>query len=184
MTHLPDEDMIFLNALADDELYRKLKAAADSGDTSLFLPAGAVGGLDALSAAKMSGLKRVRYTGRKPLAAWVGTPAETICDLLSLKKPHSLFVGTAREVALLYPKNSNVAAAVALAGIGMDTTEVELVADPDIDENFHEIEVFANSGSFKISLTSKSLPANARTSALAAYSMAKSVISLNNAIVI
>jgi len=173
-----------VGALANDELYQKLKSAADSGNTFLFLPSGAIGGLDALSAAKISGLQHVKYIGRKPLAAWVGSPAEDQGILKGLKQAQCIFTGSAREAALLYPKNSNVAAAVALSGIGMDATEVELIADPHATENCHELEVFANSGDFKISLTGKSSSTNARTSSLAAYSLAKSVMNLNNAVVI
>jgi aspartate dehydrogenase len=173
-----------VGALANDELYQRLKQAANEGDTHLLLPSGAIGGLDALSAAKISGLQRVRYTGRKPLSAWIGTPAEDQCELQKLKQARSIFTGNARKASLLYPKNSNVAAVVALAGIGMDETEVELIADPYVTENCHQIEVFANSGNFKISLTGKALSANPRTSSLAAYSMAKSIMNLNDAIVI
>ena len=164
--------------------YQQLKQAADDGNSCVYLPAGAIGGLDALSAAKISGLQRVRYTGRKPLSAWAGTPAEQEYALAKLTTAQQIFIGNARQVTSLYPKNSNVAATIALAGIGMDNTEVELIADPAATENCHEIEVFANSGSFKISLTGKSLSSNVRTSALAAYSMAKAVMNLNKAIVV
>lgn len=173
-----------IGALADDSLYNKLKTAANNGNGSLLLPAGAVGGLDALSAAKISGLKRVCYKGRKPPAAWKGTTADQLGNLMPLLKAKTLYSGNAREAALLYPMNSNVAATVALAGLGLDKTEVELIADPDIQENIHEIEVFANSGDFKITLSSKTLSNNTKTSALAAYSMAKSAMKLNDSIII
>jgi aspartate dehydrogenase len=176
--------LVSVGALADDGLYNRLIAAANEGNTSLLIAAGAIGGLDALSAAKFSGLEKVTYRARKPAMAWSGTPAEKILKLDSLSKAETFFVGSARDAALQFPKNSNVAATVALAGLGMDLTEVVLIADPNISDNFHEIEVTAKSGVFTISLAGKTLPDSTKTSALAAYSVAKCLSDLNSAIVV
>lgn len=44
------------------------------------------------------------------------------------------FTGTAREAAMKFPANANVAATIALAGLGMDETMVELTVDPTINK--------------------------------------------------
>ena len=135
--------IISTGALADEALYQRLQAAARANGSRILLPAGAVGGIDALGAARLAGLEAVTYRARKPALAWKGTTAEDSLDLASLEQSASFYQGTAREAALAYPKNSNVAATVALAGLGFDRTSVELVADPHTSENSHEIEVRA-----------------------------------------
>src|SRR5262249_9909684 len=81
-------------ALADPALLAGLKAAADGGDSRILLPAGAIGGLDAIAAMRVAGLASVRYRSRKPPAAWRGTPAERLVDLGALTRPTVLYKGT------------------------------------------------------------------------------------------
>jgi aspartate dehydrogenase len=162
---------VSLGALARRELAEELETAAREGGSALQLVSGAIGGLDALRAARAGQLRRVRYVGRKPPAGWRGSPAETALDLdrLTAATPH--FTGTARQAALEYPKNANVAAAVALAGLGFDDTEAELIADPGIAENIHEVHAEGDFGSFAFRIAGRALPGNPRSSALAAMSV-------------
>lgn len=176
--------MISIGVLADEQVYGRLQAAAIAGKASMFLPAGAVGGIDALGAARLAGLNSVTYKACKPAMAWSGTAAEEKLNLAGLKNAECFYKGSAREAALLYPKNSNVAATVALAGLGFDNTSVELIADPEATENIHEIEVDAVSGSFRISLSGRPLIDSPKTSALAAYSVAKCLKDMDSAIII
>ena len=160
-----------LGALADDGLSRDLAAAAEAGRARLILASGAIGALDALRAGAAGGLDAVRYTGRKPPMGWAGSPAEQVLDLSALTAPATHFEGSARQAALRYPKNANVAAAVALAGLGFDATQARLVADPGARGNLHEVEAEGAFGSFRFEITGASLPGNPRSSALAAMSL-------------
>ena len=163
---------VSLAALADEEAYANLRDAALQGGVRLYLASGAIGALDCLRAASAGQLKQVTYTGRKPPRGWVGSPAENVLDLENLTSGSRIhFDGTARQAALSYPRNANVAAAVALAGLGFDATKARLIADADLSANVHEIEASGDFGRFQFRIWGNSLPDNPRSSALAAMSV-------------
>lgn len=161
---------ISIGALADPVLAKNLTDAARRGNSQLHLASGAVGALDCLQAAKVGGLSDVTYIGRKPPRSWLGSPAEDRLDLDKLDAAATHFEGTARDAAMTYTKNANVAAAVALAGPGFDSTQVKLVADPTITANIHEIHAAGAFGRFSFQIEGHALPDNPRSSALAAMS--------------
>jgi len=170
-----DLAVISIGALADQRLYDTLADAARAGKSKLLLPAGAIGGADALAAARTGGLDRVVYTSRKPPRAWKGTPGEKVANLDALKAPATLYQGNAREAATLYPQNANVAATIALAGIGFEKTQVKLVADPTADGNIHHIAAAGGFGSFTVEMRGKPLPENPKSSTLAALSLVRAI---------
>lgn len=165
-----------VGALADPVLEQSLRSAAREGGTRIRIPSGAVGGLDALVAARLGGLERVRYIGRKPVAAWRGTAAERSVDLSAISIATPVFEGSARDAALSYPQNANVAAAIALAGAGFDDTTVTLIADPAATGNHHAIEAEGRFGRFAFHITGNPMPDNPKTSLLAAYSVLRCLV--------
>lgn len=176
--------LISIGSLADENLRQSLIAAAAKGGARLILPSGAIGGIDALAAARLSGLESVVYTGRKPPKAWRGTPAEKLVPLDSLKEPAVFFEGTARKAASEYPFNANVAATLAIAGQGLDATQVRLVADPTISRNVHEFAVRSGCGDFTIKLEGRPSPTNPKTSLMAGYSLARELLNRAGPVVI
>jgi aspartate dehydrogenase len=98
--------VISVGALADPALLARLQSAAQNGNSRILLPAGAIGGIDAIAAMRVAGLTSVRYRSRKPPAAWRGSPAEDLVDLDQLTRRTVLYKGTAGEAALLYPQNA------------------------------------------------------------------------------
>ena len=165
-----------VGALSDSALHEGLLQAAAQGGSRLHLPAGAIGAIDLLAAARLGGISDVLYTSRKPPAAWTGTPAAARIDLAALKEATAFFEGDARTAARSYPKNANVAATVALAGIGFDATRVRLIADPAAGGNTHTIEVKSASADFFIEIAGKPSPANPKTSMGTGLSVARLVL--------
>lgn len=168
--------LVSVGALADAETEAALTQAAREGGAQLRLVPGAVGGIDALAAAKVSGLTSVIYTSRKPPAAWKGTPAEELLPLGTLASAATFYEGNARQAAQDYPKNANVAATVALAGLGFEDTQVQMIADPAAPGNIHEVTVTAEALEFTIRLQGHPLPENVKTSASTVYSVAREVL--------
>ncbi|MDE0246121.1 MAG: aspartate dehydrogenase [Gammaproteobacteria bacterium] len=167
-----DLTTVSVGGLADAELYGDLDRAAADGNAKLYLVSGAIAALDCLRAARIGNLQSVTYTGRKPPKAWKGSPAEDKLDLDSLAGDAQVhFEGTARAAAIQYPENANVAAAVALAGAGFDETQVKLIADPNVDQNIHEIVATGDFGRFSFEIRGNALPDNPKSSAIAAMSV-------------
>lgn len=166
--------IVSAGALADAALLDAVRAAARAGRTRAVIPAGAVGGIDVLAALRASGLRSVTYTGRKPPGAWGREDTtETV-----------IFEGNAREAALAWPKNANVAATVALAGAGFEATRVRLVADPGVSRNVHEIAVRAGAADFSFRIEGHPSPDNPKTSATTALSVAREVLNRTREVVL
>ncbi len=120
----------------------------------IIIPTGALLGLDAVTAAAEGHIHSVRMVTHKPVSGLVGAPflAERDIDISSLREPQLLYQGNARGAARGFPANVNVAAALALAGIGAERTQVEIWANPTVTRNTHTIEVDSDSASFTMTI--------------------------------
>ena len=173
-----------VSALADAELLEQLRSLALAHDARVEIQSGALAGVDALSASRFMGLDRVEHRIVKPPTAWKGTAAEELCDLDALTEATAFSRGSASEIASAFPKNANVAMTTALAGIGPDRTEVVLVADPAAATNRHELSASGGFGSLEVAIANNPLPANPKSSAMAALGLARALTNRASAIVI
>jgi aspartate dehydrogenase len=158
-------------SLADELLLTSIRESLQTSSAQVRLPAGALPGVDALSAARLGGLTAVCLQSSKPPSAWAGTAAEAAYELDALKAPTLIFEGDARKAAITFPKNANVAATAALAGLGFERTWVRLVADPALSQNVHRLEVQGLFGEMTLEVRAHPAPDNPKTSYLAALSI-------------
>ena len=96
-------------------------------------------------------------------------------DLDALAVETVIFSGNAREAAIQYSKNANVAATLALAGLGFEKTGVRLVADPGVSGNVHEYSVRSAAAEFTVRIEGKPSPDNPKTSVTTVYSVAREI---------
>ena len=139
----------------------------------IIVPSGALLGLDAVRAAAEGRIDSVRMITRKPPAGLAGAPYLVThgIDLDGLTEPLRVFQGTAREGAVGFPANVNVAASLALAGIGPDRTELEIWADPLLTRNTQTIVVEADCVRFEMTIENVPTEENPRTGRLVALSV-------------
>ncbi len=163
--------VISTGALADDGFCTDCAAAARESGARILIPVGAIAGLDGLLAMRQEGLRSVTYTSTKPPAAWKGTPVEQVCDLDTLTESRVVFSGSAAEAALNFPKNANLAATVALAGLGLLQTQVRLVADPSAAGNTGRIDAESDSSQLTVIVAGRSSASNPKTSAITGMSV-------------
>jgi aspartate dehydrogenase len=152
--------------------YPQLVDLAKARGAQIIVPTGALLGLDAVTAAAEGRIHSVRMITRKPPQGLAGAPyleANNI-SVAGLNEPKRVFSGTARDGAAGFPANVNVAAALALAGIGPDRTMMEIWADPTVDRNCHSIEV--DSDSARLTLRIENVPSeNPKTGRITALSV-------------
>ncbi len=156
------KDLIIMSigALFDDEFRERLIKKAKEMKCKIYLPSGAVAGLDGIKAASIGGLDEVTLvTTKAPEAFGEHFDKRTV-----------LFDGNAREAVKLFPKNINVAACLSLAGIGFDRTKVKVVADPVIKFNSHKILAHGKFGRLRAEVENLPNPKNPSTSYLASLS--------------
>jgi len=152
--------LLTIGALADDKLREELIALAKRHGGKIFLPSGAVMGVDGVLAAAEGDLKSVTLVTTKPPAGiQKGTDRWTL-----------LFSGPAREAVEAFPKNVNVAATLSLAGLGFDQTHVQVAIDPLATRNSHKVIIEGSFGRARIEVENLPSPTNPATSYLASLS--------------
>jgi aspartate dehydrogenase len=162
-----------------------VERAAETG-ARILVPTGALLGLDAVKAVAEGRVESIKMVTRKPPAGLMGAPyleAQGI-TLDGLAEPKRLFQGSAREAARGFPANVNVAAALALAGVGPERTQVEIWADPTIQRNSHSITVESDSSRLTMSIESLPTAENPATGKITALSVIATLRRLTSPLVV
>jgi len=145
---------------------------AEQKRARVYLPSGAICGLDGLKAAKLSTIEKVTLTTMKPPEALRGAPyvVKHNIDLDGIKDDKVIFEGDAFKAMEGFPANINVAATLSLCGIGPKKTRVKIMACPSIKRNIHQIEAEGSFGKFITRTENVPSPDNPKTSYMASLS--------------
>ncbi len=158
--------MMSSGALLYPDTYASMTAASEASKAQIIVPSGAVGGIDALRAARRD-LDSVTIVSTKPPRALSGAPGFAAWEDTEISGPTVVYEGAAMDAVPLFPANVNVAATVSLAGLGPQKTKVKVVADPASPGNVHEIEASGAFGSLSLKFVNKPHTTNPKTSYLA-----------------
>lgn len=155
--------VVSVGALADDSFYNQLKQLCEETGAKIYIPSGAIGGLDVLKAAmSIQQLQSVSITTRKP--------PQAIAEQY-VTEEIVLFEGPASEAIKRFPQNVNVSIILSLAGLGCEQTRVTVIADPKVTRNNHCIEATGAFGKITVNIENDPMPNNPKTSYLAALSV-------------
>lgn len=150
----------------------KLLDKAAAAGIRVFLPSGALCGVDGLKSAAVGKISSVTLTTRKPPKGLVGAPylKNKGMDPLAIKEETVIFEGSAEEAVAGFPQNVNVCAVLSLAGIGGKNTRVKIITSPAFTKNIHEVEIEGESGRIVTRTENAPSASNPRTSRLAVFS--------------
>ena len=163
------KDVIIMSvgALMDLKLRNRLKSIALKNNSKIYIPSGAIVGLDGIKAASIGQITEVNLITRKP--------PESLG--IKIKQEKILYEGKASEAVHKFPKNMNVAATLSI--VCDKDVNVKIIADPKVDNNCHQISVIGDFGELKTTTQNRSCITNPKTSVLAAYSVIKLLRNLN-----
>ncbi len=161
--------VLSVGGLLADQRWQSLSKTSQG---HIYVPSGALAGLDAISAMAQGKLVSVQLVTRKPPRSLAGTEyiERQKIVLEGLQKPLCVFEGTPLEAIQSFPKNTNVAAALALAVQGKGITpQIRVIADPNTQLNTHEVTVEADCGRLSVKVENNP-SSNPKTSELAVRS--------------
>lgn len=173
---------VAVGAFADGDLWERVSRLAHERNRRVYIPSAGIGGLDAIGAAALGELSEVTHFVRKPPAGLL--PPDEAEAVQRSGQPRELFAGPAREAAPRFPENVNVAAAVSLAGIGLDRTFVRVVADPSVTRNTHEVVAKGYFGEVRILMQNIPSDANPKTGRIVALGIIKAIRNLTAPVVV
>ena len=154
----------------------EIACAARERGCGLIVPSGAIAGLDGIKSASQGSVSYVRMISRKPPRGLEGAPylLERGISLAGLDHELEVFDGNAKDACRGFPQNVNVSAAVSLAGIGPERTQIRILAVPGLERNCHDIEVEGEFGLLRIHI--ENIPSeNPKTGRLTMLSIMRAV---------
>jgi aspartate dehydrogenase len=167
------KDMMIMSvgALLDETIFDIVMDGCKDFNKRVYLPSGAIIGLDGIRAVQDELESVVLVTTKNPKALKGAKFFETsTIDPDKITISTTIYEGSAQEAVRLFPANINVAALLSLAGIGSEKTKVRIIADPSTDKNTHEIQAHGKFGKFSVKVENVPSTSNPKTSRLATLS--------------
>ena len=175
------KDLVIMSsgALLDESVFEIISDACKDLKKTVYLPSGAISGIDAIKSVKDELDSVVLTTTKHPNSLKGAKFFEDFkIDLDDIKEPSTIFEGTASEAVRLFPKNINVSALLSISGLGSHETIVKIIADPNTTKNTHEITARGKFGQISTKIENVPDSNNPRTSRLAILSAIETIRSI------
>ncbi len=166
-----DMMIMSLGVFSDINLYQEVIRILETNSNNVFLPSGAIGGIDIIRSIRKY-IDSITLTTTKNNKALKGAPffQNNNIEIDTISKRQVIFEGTAFDAIKQFPSNVNVAALISLAGIGFNKTIVKIIVDPKESNNVHELNIKWKFGEITINISNKPTLENPKTSYLATLS--------------
>lgn len=156
------KDLVVMSvgSLLNEKFRQKIEKIAKEKKCKIYLPSGAVCGIDGVLSASIDTIDEVTLVTTKP--------AGSLDKKFDRRKV--VFEGNAGSAVKKFPMNINVAASLALAGVGFDKTKVEIVVDPVVTRISHKILAHGKFGRLRAEVENMPNPNNPKSSYMASLS--------------
>ena len=158
-----------VGALADSAFKNKLLCAAQKHHATLYIPNGAIGGLDLMRTFALMQGATLEIENIKAPKSLNGAPYLK-GESLPNDRPITVFEGGVKEAIAGFPKNVNVAVAASLATEAI-SSHVTIKSDPGTNVNTHHLTLKNALMSADITISSKPDPRNPKSSTSTAWSV-------------
>ena len=147
-----EKDLIILSVGGLVGIESLLKKAENKG-IQIFVPSGAICGIDGILASFKGSIKKCTLTTSKPPKGLKNVQylQDKGIDVRKIKKETTVFRGSAKEAFKRFPQNINVASTLLLASRFKNLT-VCIKVDPSLKTNMHQIALESAIGRIKIKL--------------------------------
>jgi len=180
LNHGKDVIVMSVGAFVDKELYIKLRNLAEEKQKRIYIPSGAIAGIDAIKSASLGKIKEVVLTTTKPVEGLKDALKNQRIDFENIKEPTVVFEGDVFDAINNFPMNINVSVILSLAS--NFPAKVKIVADPNATVNMHEIFVRGSIGTVRTTVENYPCKDNPKTSVLAAYAVIQLIKDLSEPI--
>jgi len=159
---LSGKDLVVMSvgSFVNNKFRNKLEKIAQKNRVKIYVPSGAICGIDGILSASIDLIDEVTLVTTKPSVS-LGKESN---------KRSVVFEGNARKAVKKFPMNINVAASLSLAGIGFDNTKVEIVVDPVATRINHKILAHGKFGRLRAEVENMPNPNNPKSSYMASLS--------------
>ncbi len=156
------KDIIIMSvgSLINNKFRTKLENIARKNHCKIYIPSGAICGIDGIISASVDIIDEVTLVTTKP----------PLSLDKKLNKRTVLFDGNAHHAVKKFPSNINVAASLSIAGVGFDKTKVRIVADPVVTRISHRILAHGKFGRLRAEVENMPNPKNPKSSYMASLS--------------
>jgi len=180
ITNGKDAIIMSVGAFADKKLFLKLYKLAEEKNQKIYIPSGAIAGIDAVKAGSLGKISEVTLTTTKPVYGLKSALEDQGFKTDEITESKTVFEGTVFEAISKFPQNINVSVVLSLAS--RYPAKVKIIADPTLTVNRHEIVVKGSIGTIKTCVENNPCKDNPKTSALAAYSVIRLIKDLSEPI--